>query len=717
MQRSYSPSSRRQDQGVCTTDVCKSYAELLLASRATNYTDIDPCTDFATYTCGNWGASHPIRADQSSVDVFSAVSDANTALLISILESPYPTNTTINSTYAGGDATVLDKQNFDKMVTAYDSCMDVDAINEAGAKPLQDILDAYDAFSGLVSGNSTTDLTDRLIWVLRYGGKFNAQARTSASYGFVQATPWVDDENPNITTVALGPGLFGLRSQEYYEDAEATANYTTAIVGMLDVLLPEEDHDTHVSLASGILTLEKALIAAAPNSLDLSDPSDYYNPFSIADADALLPEISFSRLIKAFAPSNYTINSVVVFSPEYFTQVSSILQNTTSEILDAYLEWVLIQTWATRLSDDVSAPYRRFKNELSGLDPDAVSDRSTICLSDIDSNLPWIETAFFIRSAFSPDAKTLGERIITDIRTVFEAKLANYTWMSAEVKTEAIQKVVNMIEKIGYPDISPNIEDPKAVADFYATLNVSASSWFQNGIAYNNFTLARTWDSLLNPTDKYYWVMTGPEVNADYIAPTNDLTFPAGIMQSPFFTLDLPDWANYGAFGAVAGHEVTHAFDNLGSQFDATGAYRNWWDNATLAIFEEKAQCFVEQFSNYTITAPNGTLLHVDGELTLSENIADTGGLSAAYAAWQARESETPNQLLPGLEDYTTEQLFYIAYGNAWCGSSLPAEALRLLYADPHAPGDIRISGTVSNQVGFREAFNCPSKVPACELW
>ena len=633
--------------------------------------------------------------------------------MISILESPYPTNTTINSTYAGGNATALDKQNFNKMVTAYKSCMDVDAINEAGAKPLQDVLKTYKA----LSSNSTKDITDKVAWSLQYGGRFNAQARLTASYGLVVATPWADDENPDVTTVALGPGVFGLRSQAYYQDSEAVANYTTAIVGMFDALFPEETHDKHASFASGIITLERALIAAAPSSLYLSDPSQYYNSMPVAQADALLPQISFSRLIKAFAPSNYTIDNVIVFSPDYFKQISSILQNTTSETIDAYLEWVVIQTWATRLSDDVNAPYRRFRNELSGLDPDTVANRSTTCLTDIDTWMPWIETAFFVRSAFSPDAKTLGEQVITDIKAVFEAKLSNYTWMSASVRTEAVQKVVNMIEKIGYPDISPNVEDPKAVADFYATLKVSADSHFQNGISYNNFSLTRTWNQLVHPTDKYYWVMTGPEVNADYIAPTNDITFPAGIMQAPFFTLDLPDWANYGAFGAVAGHEVTHAFDNLGSQYDETGTYREWWDNATLAAFNTKAQCFVDQFANYTITAPNGTQVHIDGELTLSENIADTGGLSATYTAWQARNAKTPDQGLPGLEEYTTAQLFYLAFGNVWCGSTLPAQALALLYSDPHSPGDVRISGTVSNQAGFREAFNCPSKTPTCELW
>lgn len=725
---------RRQDQGVCTTDVCKSYAELILSSRALNYADIDPCTDFATYTCGNWEANHPLGADEAgklytmlakyeyskmaaddmflALDMFYVVQDVNTALLKTIMESPYPENT-INSNYTGGDGPALDKQNFDKMVAAYNTCMDVDALNEAGAKPLQDLLDAYVAFS-----KNTTDLTDKMSWVLHYGGKFNSAGGRTASYGFVQAIPWADDAHPNVTTVALSPGLSGL-SLSGYGDAETVANYTTAIAGMFDIVFAEEAHDSHVDLAGKIIALEKAIISVAPSRQDLTDPSYYYNSLPIAEADVLFPEVSFSRLIESFAPSDYTIDHVIVFSPSYFSQLSSIIKNSTAETLDAYLKWVLIQTWATYLSDAANAPYRRLKNELNGLDPEAASDRSSICLAHIDDNLPWIETAFYIRSAFSVESKTLGDQIVTDMRNLFETKLAsNYTWMSAEVRTKAVQKVENMIQKIGYPAISPNTEDPTAIAEFYAAVNVS-DSYFANGVAFNTFELNRTWGGLVLPRDKYYWVMTGPEVNANYVPSANDLTFPAGIMQSPFFNVELPDWANYGAFGSVAGHEVTHAFDNLGGQYDETGAYVEWWDNATLASFNEKAQCFVDEFANYTITGPDGSQLHVDGELTLSENIADSGGLSAAYTAWQTRKqtSGTTDQLLPGLEDYTTEQLFYMAFGNIWCGAFSPVYLADALTSDVHAPNKVRISGTVANQVGFREAFNCPSKVPTCELW
>jgi endothelin-converting enzyme len=380
------------------------------------------------------------------------------------------------------------------------------------------------------------------------------------------------------------------------------------------------------------------------------------------------------------------------------------------------LEWVLIQTWATRLSDNVSAPYRRLQNELQGKDPEALAERWRTCFADVDTNLPWIESAFFVREAFSPEAKTYGERIITDIEDVFEAKLKTYEWMSDEVKELAIEKVQNMVEKIGYPDISPNIQDPKALADLYAPLNVT-DSYFENGLAYNNYTLKGAWSDLSHPTDKNKWFMTAPTVNAYFNPPSNEIAFPAGIMQQPLFNLDLPEYVSYGAFGAVAGHELTHAFDSSGSHYDENGAYRDWWDNATLAAFENKTQCFIDQFSEYSITTPAGEELHINGELTQGENVADTGGLSAAFTAWQKRNEAQPNQLLPGLEEYTREQLFYLSFGGVWCGERRPAEAVRRIYSDPHSPPSVRILGTVANQRGFKEAFQCASKEPACELW
>jgi endothelin-converting enzyme len=629
------------------------------------------------------------------------MADVNTAIMRTILESPYSDNTT----YTGSDLEA-DKEIFAKMIAGYNSCMDTATIDAIGAKPLQDLFAEYEKESCDFDLKTTDGLTDALIWLLRHGGS-----------GIVSAQTWADDKNPNITTVAVGNGAFGLESKEYYNDTEALANYTIAIVGMFDILFGEEDHDKHVNLTKEVIDLETALITETPDAADVNDVEYYYNPTNITEVDASIPDISLSRYLKAFVPSNYSVSSVIVLTPEYLPAVSAILKNTSEEAIDAYIKWVLIQTWATRLSDDVSAPYRRLQNEIGGRDPEAVGERWRTCLADVDVNLPWIESAFFVQAAFSPEAKVFGERIIGDIENVFQEKLKGYEWMSDSVKTKAIQKVLNMVEKIGYPDKSPNVTDPKALATLYAPLVVTNTSWFDNGLAYLNFSTTNTWNALLKPTDKDQWFMTTPTVNAYFNPPSNEIAFPAGIMQQPLFNLDLPEYVSYGAFGAVAGHELTHSFDNSGSNYDENGAYTSWWDNATLANFENKTSCFVDQYSKYSIITPSGEPLNVNGELTLGENIADGGGLSAAYAAWQKRNAESPNAVLAGLEEYTTEQLFYLSFGGVWCGQRRPAELVRRIYSDPHSPMNVRILGTVANQRGFKEAFNCAVKTPTCELW
>ncbi|KAF2714497.1 zincin [Pleomassaria siparia CBS 279.74] len=692
---------RRQETEVCSTDACKSFADSVIKSRALNYTGIDPCTDFATYTCGNWWDTHDYRDDQSSVGTLSVMSDVNTAIMRAILESPYSDNSTFT-----GDDLEADKEIFDKMIAAYDSCMDTDTIDALGAKPLQDLFAKYEEESSDFDLKTTDGLTNALIWLLKYGGS-----------GIISAQTWADDKNPNITTIGLGNGAFGMDSKEYYNDTESVANYTVAIVGMFDILFGEEKHDTHASLAKELIDLETALIYATPDPSKAGDVEYYYNVQNLTQVDASIPEISVSKYLKAFVPSNYTLSTAIVLTPEYFPAISPIIANASAETLDAYIKWVLIQNWVTRLSNDANAPYRRFQNELTGKDPEAIGERWTTCLADVDANLPWIESAFFVQVAFSPEAKIFGDRIISDIEDIFMEKLQGYEWMSASVKTKAIQKVLNMVEKIGYPDKSPNVTDPVALSNLYAPLAISNTSYFDNGLAYVNFSTTNSWKALLHPTDKDIWFMTTPTVNAYFNPPSNEIAFPAGIMQQPLFNLDLPEYVSYGAFGAVAGHELTHSFDNSGSHYDENGAYTDWWDNSTLANFEKKTSCFVDQYSKYSIVGPTGESLNVNGELTLGENIADGGGLNAAFAAWKKVDAEKPNPGLTGLEEYTTEQLFYLSFGGVWCGKGRPAELVRRIRVDPHSPMPVRILGTVANQQGFKEAFNCPVKEPTCELW
>jgi endothelin-converting enzyme len=277
---------------------------------------------------------------------------------------------------------------------------------------------------------------------------------------------------------------------------------------------------------------------------------------------------------------------------------------------------------------------------------------------------------------------------------------------------------VNIIQKVGYQTKNPDVSNPESINAYYAKLKVTANTtYFENGWNFADFGRNRSWSDLIQPTDRNRWSMTSSTVNAYYSPNGNEIVFPAGIMQLPVFSADLPEYVSYGAFGAVAGHELTHGFDNHGSHFDEHGVLRDWWDNTTTANFDKRTQCFVKQYEKFTVPGLDGEQLHVNGKLTLGENIADAGGLTASYAAWKQRDHDKPNPGLPGLEEFSKDQLFFIAFANWWCGKVRPAQKVNYVYSDPHSPADKRIIGTTANSAAFKKAFNCPVKEPTCELW
>ena len=349
---------------------------------------------------------------------------------------------------------------------------------------------------------------------------------------------------------------------------------------------------------------------------------------------------------------------------------------------------------------------------------------------------PTKDSADSKHSAFSPSAKKFGDQIVTDIKDSFDTILKDAEWMTEEVRAKSVAKVCShksaepfavraadfvqvhaIDQKIGYPTSNPDILDPSALQKYYKSVSIFNSTFFDNRVNAAEFAVSQEWSKLGRPTRHDEWGMTAPTVNAYYNPAGNEIVFPAGIMQQPvFYDPSVPKYLSYGAFGAVSGHELSHAFDNTGSQYDETGKYANWWDNDTRAAFEEKTDCFVKQYSDFSIQGPDGSV-HVNGRLTLGENVADAGGLHAAYIAWQKREGDKKSESLPGLEKFSNEQLFFINYANWWCGKITKQAALERIYLDPHAPTWARIIGTMANSAEFKEAFSCPKKKPTCELW
>jgi len=479
----------------------------------------------------------------------------------------------------------------------------------------------------------------------------------------------------------------------------------------------DENSTPHASWAHEVVNFEKSLAAISPDAEDQDDVTEYYNPMSLDEANQLIPQLQLSKVLAGLTPSDYKPDRLIIASPDYMTTLKDLLASTSKEALQTYFLWKVIQSFASEIESDAVKPYQRFINELQGRDPESTPERWRVCVSHVDNGLGWILSRFFVEKAFSAKAKKVGDQIVSDIKDMFIEKLKVTKWMDNEVIDLAIDKVHKIVQKIGYPTTSPDITNPADLQDYYHSVEISTSTFFANAISMSEFEVQREWKTLGKPVDHNEWGMTVPTVNAYYNPPGNEIVFPAGIMQFPVFDVEVPEYLSYGAFGSVSGHELSHAFDSTGRHYDQNGNYTDWWTNGTVAGFEERADCFVDQYHNYTVAGPDNKPLHVNGRLTLGENIADAGGVSAAFAAWKVRRAEKPNQDLPGLEHFTQEQLFFVNYGNWWCGKSRKETAISRIYSDPHAPKFARILGTMANSRDFKESFGCKTKEPVCELW
>ncbi|CZT52630.1 related to endothelin-converting enzyme 1 [Rhynchosporium secalis] len=726
---------------VCLTPECVHASSEILYNLSPDYKTIDACNNFEELVCGGWDEHHDLRPDQGDAFTGTIMSENSQMLLRHILEAPYPGDSK-HSSFSPAQLlhtlSSVDQDNFDKLKAAYGACMDEDTIKKVGAKPLLDILhqvaDMFPVKESAfrrrtpISTKDSEDMASTLLFLTKLG----VPALVSLGAG-------ADDKDPDSVAVqASPPWSIGLPAKELYSDDTVTKKYEDTIAQVLSVLHPDHSDENATlhsqwmqvrghgkiasrgrsqDLAHEVVELEKKLAAASPDAEDSNDVTKYYNPMSLKDADALTPQIHLLKVIRELEPADVKTDRIIIASPDYMKTLTKLISGTSKEVLQTFLCWKVIQAFASVTETDALVPYTRFINELQGKDPDSTQDRWRTCVDHVDDGLGWILSRFFVEKAFSEKAKQFGDQIVSDIKETFIEKLQKTDWMDNSVAQLAIEKVHNIVQKIGYPTKSPDIMNPPVLHAHYQSVNINSATFFQNALSMNRFAVAHGWSSLGKPVDRDEWGMTVPTVNAYYNPPGNEIVFPAGIMQFPVFDVNVPAYLSYGAFGSVSGHELSHAFDSTGRHYDQNGNYTDWWTNSTVEAFEERAECFVDQYHKYTVTGPDDKPLHVNGRLTLGENIADAGGVTAAFGAWQKRRSETPNQDLPGLDFFSQEQLFFVSYGNWWCGKSRKETAINRIYTDPHAPKWARILGTMANSKDFKESFKCADKKPTCELW
>ena len=625
-------------------------------------TTTSPCTDFYQYANGKWLASHPIPADRPAFGGFSELSDRNQATLHRI----------VDSAVAGPPAPKSSVKR--KIADFYRSGMDTARIEQDGAAPLAP------EFARIAAVSDTPSLEAEIAHLHQIG--------IGAVFNFGIGA----DEKDSLHTIAqVDQGGLGLPDRDYYTKTDPKsvairAAYTAHIARML-TLLGDTPAEADVE-AGSVLNIETLLAASSMTRVERRNPNATYNKMTLAQLDALSPGFSYRSYFAALGAPDPGL--LIVGQPKFFA-VAGALMKTEPLALKTYLRWHLLSSTAPYLSAKFVDENFAFRGTtLSGITQN--QPRWKRVLRETDGELGEGLGQIYVAEAFPPAAKARALVLVQNVKAALRTRLQSLDWIGEDTRRQALVKLDKMRIKIGYPD---HFRD-------YTKLGVNSPSYVVNVLAANRFDFNRDLAKLGHPVDRSEWHMTPPTVNAYYSPSGNEIVFPAGILQPPFFDPNADDASNYGGIGAVIGHEMTHGFDDQGRQFDGDGNLKDWWTAADKKNFQLRADGVAAQFDQFI--AVDDT--HVNGHLTLGEDIADLGGVKIAYLAFEKSQIGKPRVKIGG---FTPEQRFFLSYAQIWRTNVRP-EALRMsLATDPHAPNKFRVLGPLANLPEFAAAFPCPA--------
>ncbi|NXL74762.1 NEP protein, partial [Leptocoma aspasia] len=672
-----------------------------------------PCQDFYQYACGGWLKRNVIPETSSRYSNFDILRDQLEVVLKDVLDTP-STN---------------DIPAVQKAKTLYRSCINETAIDSRGGSPLLSLLPNVSEWP-VATAN----------WDTAYGTAWTAEtaiAQLNSRYGkkvLINFFVGTDDKNSTAHIIHIDqPGL-GLPSRDYYECTgayqEACSAYVDFMISVAKLILQERNISVNESEISAqmrrVMDLEKEIANATTKSEDRNDPLLLYNKMTVAQLQNNFSlEINhkvfnWSEFINAIM-STVQINidnteHVIVYDPDYLLKLRSILVKYTSRDLQNYMTWRFVMDLVSSLSFDYKDTRNAFRKALYGTTSETAVWRR--CANYVNGNMESAVGRLYVEEAFAGDSKHVVEEMIADIRDVFIKTLDELPWMDAETKKRAEQKATAIRERIGYPD--EIVTDNDKLNSEYQELNYKEEEYFENIIQNLVFTQKKRLKKLREKVDKEEWISGAAVVNAFYSASRNQIVFPAGILQPPFFSASQPKSLNYGGIGMVIGHEITHGFDDNGRNFNENGDLVDWWTEESARNFKELSQCMVYQYGNFSWDLAGGQ--NLSGINTLGENIADNGGVRQAYKAYENFvRKHGKEKLLPGL-DMNHKQLFFLNFAQVWCGTYRPEYAVNSIKTDVHSPGKFRVLGSLQNSPEFSEAFSCTttdSMDPAkkCRVW
>ena len=643
---------------------------------------VNPCDDFYRFACGGWIAHFALPPDKSSFSrSFTGIDDRNLIVLREIAEAD-----------AAGRLDPADRYP-DKVGDFWAACMDEAATEQRGLADLQAAWAGIDAVKDPAS--LATELGD--LQRMGFSPAFDIGSEQDAK-----------DATQVIGVIAQG-GL-SLPDRDYYlkTDPASVATqeaYRAHLARMLE--LAGEPAARAEAEARSIYDLERTIAESHWTRVEMRDPRRIYNRVDLAGLEKLAPRFDWHRYLVALGHPDLTAFDAT--TPRSVEQLNTLVVKVAPETWRAYLRWKVLSAMA-----GVRALPRAFTEERFAFTSKAFTGAKELeprwkhCVRTTGGALGEALGQAFVRRTFGAEGKARSREIISRIEAAMGRDLDAISWMDAPTRRAAHDKLDHVVNKVGYPDRWRN----------YDSLRVDRMSFFRSVLAADAFETNRQLSKIGKPLDREEWEMPPQQVNAYYDPPLNEIVFPAGILQPPFFSRTGPDAVNYGAIGMVMGHELTHGFDDQGRQYDALGNLRDWWTPSVSQEFDRRAACVADQYDGYTAVDD----VKLNGKLTLGENIADLGGIKLAHAAWAAsRQGKAPE---PGVAGFTADQVFFLAYAQSWCTIRRPELARTYATVDPHSPPQWRVNGPLANLTEFRQAFSCPEKAPMvrsgheqCQLW
>lgn len=662
---------------------------------------VDPCQDFYRYTCGNWMKTTKIPSSRSHYNIFSEIDDQNKQKIRAILEK---SNAMIKKNQSSA---------VEKAIMYYHTCMDEDTVEKQGVDPIIKFIKDLHSWPltsahGLTWTEASWDFLQAL--TANHLNGFSALFSMSVS---------VDDKNSSRYIIAFEQSGLSLASREEYFSNHS--NYKKIKDGLIEFggkigELLGGDNSTVWTGMSDIYNLESQLAQIHVPQEELLDPAKTYHKMKVSELQDLIgsAKLDLRQYLRQVFGRDLGDTSILVYTPKYFRELGGVLNKTSKRVLANYIVWNAINAQVGYFpSKFIEASFLLSKVE-SGIA--SVDPRWQRCVSKVNSAFGYASSALYVLDHFAKESRSKVLDIVKEIEDAFIKGIPLVSWMDDKTRETAIEKVRKIVQMIGYPDW---ILDSVQLDKYYENVTLVTGEFLVSHLNIRRESVLRNHNKLGTVPDRQEWHMMPVETNAYYSQSNNQIVFPAGILQRPFFTPSFPMSFNFGTTGMIIGHEMTHGFDNKGRHYDKYGNLNNWWTDQSATSFQSKTSCMVRQYSNYT--AEN---THLKGERVLGENIADNGGLKTAYMAyrhWVKSKDSNEVKDLPGLT-LTPEQLFFVGFGQLWCSYYTPQYTKQAILTDEHTISKFRTIGVVSNSGDFARAFQCAPNTPMnpqikCQVW